>query len=223
MKTKIGMVAAVLFMCVCVFAQESRPQWISEQLKYGRETYEKKSVTDETKWAYMIGISTKHSSERRARNRAEQDVQERLSATVAAVLTKNIDQTAFSEFAESETEDALVRFEEALNISITVKVPSIEFLEYYVEKETEGGKPSYTAYVFARYLVTELREFVEKIDVEQTVQKAEKAMEKKYGEKLPEELNGIIQASLEESKASYVEELSLIEDAATEVEDGSAE
>lgn len=208
MKKTITFVALMLGFALAAFS-ETRPEWISSHVKYGRETYEGKSLSDETKWTYAVGVSNLAASERRSRLKAEEALQESVATNVAGELTKNLDRTVFSEYVDDDSipEEALVRYEEALNLAVRVKVPKMEFLEYYTEIDTESGKKAFKTFVLARYLTKELRDYVEKIDVEKAVKSATKKFEEKEGIDIPEKMEVLVVAKMEEEKVEYMEEL----------------
>lgn len=209
MKKIVSVISAFLVFSSALFAQEM-PEWVQNHLKYCREVYEGKSVSEETKWTYEVGVSNLLTSESRSRSKAQQALQESIATNVAGQLTKNLDRTVFSEYSDDDSipEEALVRYEEALNLAVSVKIPKVEFLEYYTERDIVDGKKVFKTYVLARYLTSELRDYVEKIDVDKAVDVATKKFEKAEKIKLPEELKVQIKASVEEEKIEYVEELS---------------
>lgn len=209
MKKTITIIAVLTAFAAAAFSQ-SQPEWIQNHLKYGRETYEGKSIMDETKWTYAVGVSNLLTSESRSRKKAEQNLQESIATNVAGQLTKNLDRYVFSEYVDDDSipEEALIRYEEALNLAVSVKVPKVEFLEYYTEKDTESGKKAYKTYVLGRYLTSELREYVEKIDVKAAVEDATKKLEKAEKIDIPDDLVVLVTSSIEEEVVEYVEELS---------------
>ena len=209
MKKTILLFTVMAVFGTVIFAQ-NQPEWIQNHLKYGRETYENKTVNDETKWTYSVGVSNLLTSESRSRKKAEQALQESIATNVAGQLTKNLDLYVFSEYADDDSipEEALIRYEEALNLAVSVRVPKVEFLEYYTEKETVEGKKSYKTYVLGRYLTSELREYVEKIDVKAAVEDATKKIEKSENVTIPEDLMLLVTTNIEEEVVEYVEDLS---------------
>ena len=195
-------------MMLCIYAafSQAQPEWIQNHLKYGREVYEGKTVRDETKWTYAVGISNLLTSENRSRMAAEQALQESIATNVAGQLTKNLDRYVFSEYTSDDSipEEAFIRYEEALNLFVSVKVPKVEFLEYYTEKSTEEGKKVYKTYVLGRYLTSELRDYAEKIDVEAVVDAATEKFEREEKISVPSELKIFIRQKIEEELIEYV-------------------
>lgn len=197
---------AALFTAALV--AQNRPEWIQNHLKYGREVYENKRAADETKWTYEVGVSNLLSSESRSRTKAQQTLQETIATNVAGQLTKNLDRYVFSEYVDDDSipEDALVRYEEALNLAVSVKVPKVEFLEYYTEKEELDGKNVYKTYVLGRYLTSELWDCIQAIDVDAAVEKATKKFEKAEGINIPDEMEALVKTTVKEEIVEYVDE-----------------
>lgn len=207
--------AALMCAAFAAFAQE-QPEWIREPLKYGRENYEGKKMSDETDWGYAVGLSNLAASEGRSRSRSEEECMKSVATAVAGVITRNIEETVFSEFVDNaefpdgaDPEAALKRYEAALQISVSrFKIPKIEYLEYHTEKiETGSGKKGYKTYVLGRYLSSELRRNVEKIDVEKAVRSATRKFEKDENIKIPDECKALVVACIEEEKIEYLESL----------------
>ena len=148
------------------------------------------------------------SSESRSRTKAQQALQETIATNVAGQLTKNLDRYVFSEYVDDDSipEDALVRYEEALNLAVSVKVPKVEFLEYYTEKEELDGKKVYKTYVLGRYLTSELWDCIQAIDVDAAVEKATKKFEKAEGINIPDEMEALVKTTVKEEIVEYVDE-----------------
>ena len=192
---------------VTLFAQTSRPEWLDHPIRYGRQTYESKTLTDESPWTYTIGESLLHSSERTARTRAEQDLQKRLSSDVAGLLTRNLDAYSFSDFSEEMTEELLLKYEEAVNLYVHIKVPGVEYLEYHIEKDTVDGKKGYKVYVLGRYPVEELRKSVDSMNVDKLIESAAKKLEKDEHYTVPKEIESIIRSTIYSEKVELIKHL----------------
>lgn len=186
MKILICLHVVLVTMAMSLFAQ-SRPAWADSEHS-DLNGYVTAMYDDNDIWAYDVGISYKATSEKRARIRADQDLAGRIGSILGTTISGNTDFTGMSEFVESYGEEMLVRYEEAINLAVKVKIPSIEHLEYYTEKGVQDDTTYYIVYVLGRYKREDFKTALEKIDFEKTIITATKRFEKKESVIVPDSL-----------------------------------
>jgi hypothetical protein len=206
---KIILFCLITFTSIAILSAQNQPEWVDDPMTYGMETYEGKTVKEESTWIYAVGESNLFSSESRARTKALQNMQETIAMSISTYLTKNTDRYSFSEYIEEEDvpQETLVRCEEALNVAFSIKVPPVETLKYYTEKENVDGKKTYKVYVLGRYLKKDLAAALEKMDVDSTVDSTLKKVEKSEGIEFPEELRVYVKTKIQEERTVYLSEL----------------
>jgi hypothetical protein len=142
-----------------------RPQWITQPLAGGRAKYENASAAGVSSWYYDVGISTKTTTEQRARQRATQNVQSSIAATIASDFKALLNITEYSLFKDCEIEDVERLVETAISNSIKTRIPRYETLEWHIETGVNAeGKEWYMAYVLVRFPRKDILGVVEKID-----------------------------------------------------------
>lgn len=199
---KILVLVMAAFCFLAYAGAQGKPEWIDDPIGYGRSEYEGKTRKDESKWSYVMGQSRLHATEKSARETARRSAREAITENIAATLTGNITNTEFFKGSENVKEQRAVKFESYVKESFSMRVPSIEFLESYVEGDETNG---YRAYVFGRYLSKVLFGSVEKLDVDKAAEDAARKYENETGEKIPEEIVNQIKIEMREQKVEWIE------------------
>jgi hypothetical protein len=146
-------------------ANTSRPAWVTRPLEGGRAKYENAGAAEVSSWYYDVGMSTKTTTEQRARQRAAQYVQANIAATIATDFKARLDLTEYSLFKDCDIEDAERLIETAISSSVRTRVPRYEPLEWHIETGVNGeGREWYTAYVLVRFPRKDILDVVEKIE-----------------------------------------------------------
>ncbi|MBR4372994.1 MAG: hypothetical protein IKP49_01350 [Treponema sp.] len=127
MKRTVCICVAFIALAFGLYAQ-TKPAWVSDLGHSDLYGYVSSSYGSSDEWAYEVGVSYKATTEKRARIRAEQDLAARIGAVLGTTIVGNTDFTGISEFIESYGEEMLVRYEEAVNLAVKVKIPNIEHL-----------------------------------------------------------------------------------------------
>ncbi|GHV80548.1 hypothetical protein AGMMS49944_23390 [Spirochaetia bacterium] len=148
-----------------------RPVWVDQPLKYAQANFETTARTTNAtpEWYYAVGISTRTTTEQRARTRAQQNVQMDAASNVASDFKARIDITEHSTFKDGDIEDCERLIETAITNSIKTRVPRFEILEWYIDKGNEAGKDWYNAYVLVHFSRSDMINVINKIDPEKVV------------------------------------------------------